>query len=131
MKTTPYELVFGQPARSNLFPGVTSTKILEDVEDLFCEGGESDDTIYAASGSKKSGADLRKKSNSSDQDSRAMRNDSDEDSSNNSGNEKDIHDSNDDPRSKQENHDGTSATEDDKDKSSTLLATTILDLKHL
>ncbi len=110
MKTTPYELVFGQPARSNLFPGVMSTKILleEDVEDLFCEGGESDDTIYAASG--------RKKSNSSDQDSRAMRNDSDEDSSNNSGNEKDIHDSNDDSRSKQENHDGTSATEDDKAK---------------
>ena len=44
MKTTPYELVFGQPPRHNLFPGVNCTKILEEnVEDLFCEDEESKD----------------------------------------------------------------------------------------
>ena len=35
MKTTPYELVFGQPPRQNIFPGVHGTTILEeDVEDI-------------------------------------------------------------------------------------------------
>ena len=35
MKTTPYELVFGQPPRQNIFPGVHGSKIMEeDVEDI-------------------------------------------------------------------------------------------------
>ena len=35
MRTTPYELVFGQPPRQNIFPGVHGTKIMEeDVEDI-------------------------------------------------------------------------------------------------
>lgn len=38
MKTTPYELAFGQPARQNVFPGVTATVNEEDVEDLLEEG---------------------------------------------------------------------------------------------
>ena len=38
MKTTPYELVFGQPPRQCLFPGVSGTRILEeDVDDLIEE----------------------------------------------------------------------------------------------
>ena len=35
MKTTPYELVYGQPPRQCLFPGVSGVHILEeDVEEL-------------------------------------------------------------------------------------------------
>ena len=35
MKKTPFELVFGQPPRQNIFPGVSGTNILEeDVEDI-------------------------------------------------------------------------------------------------
>ena len=35
MKTTPYELVFGQPPRKSIFPGVSGTGIMEeDVQDL-------------------------------------------------------------------------------------------------
>ena len=35
MKTTPYELVFGQPPRTSIFPGVRGTRIMEeDIEDL-------------------------------------------------------------------------------------------------
>ena len=47
MKTTPYELVFGQPPRQNIFPGVVKTRILEeDIEDLLSEedtDGDSQD----------------------------------------------------------------------------------------
>ena len=36
MKSTPYELVFGQPPRQNIFPGVRSVHIMEeDMNDLF------------------------------------------------------------------------------------------------
>ena len=38
MKTTPYELAFGQPPRSNLFPGATGFVMEEDVGDLIGEG---------------------------------------------------------------------------------------------
>lgn len=35
MKSTPYELVFGQPPRDNIFPGIESKEILEeDVADI-------------------------------------------------------------------------------------------------
>lgn len=41
MKTTPYELVFGQPPRLNIFPGVKVTPIMEeDVEELFVKDEE-------------------------------------------------------------------------------------------
>ena len=38
MKTTPFELVFGQPPRTTIFPGVTGHVMEEDVEDLLMEG---------------------------------------------------------------------------------------------
>lgn len=38
MKTTPFELAFGQPPRSNIFPGATGLAMEEDVEDLLEEG---------------------------------------------------------------------------------------------
>ena len=38
MKTTPYELVFGQPPRQNVFPGVVKSEIMEeDIEDILKE----------------------------------------------------------------------------------------------
>lgn len=43
MKTTPYELVFGQPPRGSAFPGVvtTGTSIMEeDIEELLEDEGE-------------------------------------------------------------------------------------------
>ena len=41
MKTTPYELVFGQPPRQGIFPGVKSPSIIEeDVEDIIKEDEE-------------------------------------------------------------------------------------------
>ncbi len=43
MKSTPYELVFGQPPRQNIFPGVTGTRIMEeDVEDILEEEKENE-----------------------------------------------------------------------------------------
>ena len=43
VKVTPYELVFGQPPRQNIFPGVKSERIMEeDVEDLFEEVKDSE-----------------------------------------------------------------------------------------
>ena len=43
VKTTPYDLVFGQPPRQSIFPGVKGENIMEeDVEDLFEEGGGSE-----------------------------------------------------------------------------------------
>ncbi len=38
MKATPFELVFGQPPRTTVFPGVTGHVMEEDVEDLLEEG---------------------------------------------------------------------------------------------
>ena len=38
MKTTPYELVFGQPPRTMVFPGVSGQVMEEEVEDLLVEG---------------------------------------------------------------------------------------------
>ena len=38
MKTTPYELVFGQPSRTTVFPGVSGHVMEEDVEELLVEG---------------------------------------------------------------------------------------------
>ena len=41
MKTTPYELVFGQPPRHNIFPGVTNPNVMEeDIEDILEEEEE-------------------------------------------------------------------------------------------
>ena len=41
MKTTPYELVFGQPPRQNVFPGVVKSEIMEeDIEDILKEEEE-------------------------------------------------------------------------------------------
>ena len=38
MQRTPYELVFGQPPRQNLFPGIEGTEVMEeDVEDILDE----------------------------------------------------------------------------------------------
>ena len=37
-KVTPYELVFGQPPRSNLFPGAMGVVMEEDVADLVNDG---------------------------------------------------------------------------------------------
>ena len=38
MKTTPYELVFGQPPQQGIFPGVKGPSIMEeDVEDIIKE----------------------------------------------------------------------------------------------
>ena len=34
VKATPFELVFGQPPRNTIFPGVTGHVMEEDVEDL-------------------------------------------------------------------------------------------------
>lgn len=39
MKATPFELVFGQPARNTIFPGVSGLVMEEDVEDLITEEG--------------------------------------------------------------------------------------------
>ena len=42
MKTTPYELVFGQPPRQNVFPGAKGNSVMEeDVEDLFEDDPDS------------------------------------------------------------------------------------------
>ena len=38
MKTTPFELMYGQPPRTTVFPGVTGHALEEDVEDLLNEG---------------------------------------------------------------------------------------------
>ena len=44
MKTTPYELVFGQPPRYNIFPGVTNPNVMEeDIEDILEEEEEAED----------------------------------------------------------------------------------------
>ena len=44
MKTTPYELVFGQPPWHNLFPGVTNPNVMEeDIEDILEEEEEAED----------------------------------------------------------------------------------------
>ena len=40
-KATPFELVFGQPPRSTVFPGVSGPVMEEDVEDLITEDGMS------------------------------------------------------------------------------------------
>ena len=40
MKSTPYELVFGQPPRKTVFPGVTTSIAMEeDVLDIIVEEG--------------------------------------------------------------------------------------------
>ena len=39
MKATPFELVFGQPPRSTVFPGVCGLVMEEDVEDILTEEG--------------------------------------------------------------------------------------------
>lgn len=39
MKATPFELVFGQPPQSTVFPGVSGLVMEEDVEDLLTEEG--------------------------------------------------------------------------------------------
>ena len=39
MKATPFELVFGQPPRSTVFPGVSGLVMEEDVEDILTEEG--------------------------------------------------------------------------------------------
>ena len=42
MKTTPYELVFGQPPRQSIFPGVNKARIMEeDIEDLLDDNGRT------------------------------------------------------------------------------------------
>ena len=41
MKTTPYELVFGQPPRHNIFPGVTNPNVME--EDILEEEEEAEE----------------------------------------------------------------------------------------
>ena len=42
MRTTPFELVFGQPPRQAIFPGARGTRIMEeDVEDLIDEADHS------------------------------------------------------------------------------------------
>ena len=42
MKTTPYELVFGQPPRQNVFPGAKGNSVMEeDVEDLLEDDPDS------------------------------------------------------------------------------------------
>ena len=44
MKTTPYELVFGQPPRQNIFPGVVKSEIMEeDIEDILKEEEEEEE----------------------------------------------------------------------------------------
>ena len=39
MKATPFELVFGQPPHSTVFPGVSALVKEEDVEDILTEEG--------------------------------------------------------------------------------------------
>ena len=40
MRTTPYELVFGQPPRHTIFPGVVKSEIMEeDIEENSKGGG--------------------------------------------------------------------------------------------
>ena len=47
MKTTPYELLFGQPARQNIFPGVQGDMIYEeDLEDLIVDEEEEENQDY-------------------------------------------------------------------------------------
>ena len=38
MKATPFELMYGQPPRTTVFPGETGHALEEDVEDLLDEG---------------------------------------------------------------------------------------------
>ena len=38
MKTTPYELVFGQPPQSSIFPGAKGLVMEEDMSELMQEG---------------------------------------------------------------------------------------------
>ena len=38
MKTTPYELAFGQPPRNTIFPGTTGVLQEEDIQNLLDEG---------------------------------------------------------------------------------------------
>lgn len=38
-KATPYELAFGQPPHSTVFPGVSKLVMEEDVEDILLEEG--------------------------------------------------------------------------------------------
>ena len=38
MKTTPFELVFGQPPRNNIFPGAMGPVMEEDIAELLDEG---------------------------------------------------------------------------------------------
>ena len=40
MKSTPFELVFGQPPRNNIFPGAVGIVMEEDVAELLDEGSE-------------------------------------------------------------------------------------------
>lgn len=69
MRTTPYELVFGQPPRQNLFPGAKGTDILEDVEDLFSEGGDSGAENKKSGSSDEESGVRSEKSDSSDEES--------------------------------------------------------------
>ena len=38
MKTTPFELAFGQPPRTNIFPGAVGIVMEEDIAELLDEG---------------------------------------------------------------------------------------------
>lgn len=40
MKATPFELVFGQPPRSTVFPGVSGLVMEENVEDILTDPEE-------------------------------------------------------------------------------------------
>ena len=47
MKATPYELVFGQPARQNIFLNVQGDMIYEeDLEDLIVDDSEEENQDY-------------------------------------------------------------------------------------
>ena len=45
MKTTAFELVFGQHPRSVIFPGILTKKIQEDVEDILYESDNNDEEV--------------------------------------------------------------------------------------
>ena len=47
MKATPYELVFGQPAQQNIYPGVQADIIFEeDLEDLIVDKEDENNQVY-------------------------------------------------------------------------------------
>ena len=80
MKTTPYELVFGQPPRQGIFPGVAGTRIMEeDVEDILQEDEDGEkkdeDKSTGEEGEENSSEDESNNNNAFEEDEKKPRED--------------------------------------------------------